>query len=188
MKNEAEYRIWLELISRFIGGFSRLPNNLGLELNVLNTIRRDLSITTLEDGQSPNNELLPETWHEDLENSHHNSVYDAIWNVRYEEEHDMKSLLDAHINHELEYGEAMSSLIAKASLMPSHLWQILGLESRSRLGDLIQLYFPTLHEQNTLNMRWKRFFYKQLCEQEGDYVCRAPNCLHCSSFKECFVS
>ena len=33
--------------------------------------------------------------------------------------------------------------------------------------------FPQLARRNTQDMRWKKFLYKQLCEQDGGYVCRS---------------
>ncbi|MFM8444786.1 MAG: nitrogen fixation protein NifQ, partial [Methylococcus sp.] len=35
---------------------------------------------------------------------------------------------------------------------------------------------------------WKKFLYKQLCEAEGIYVCRAPSCGECVDYADCFPS
>ena len=31
-------------------------------------------------------------------------------------------------------------------------------------------------QRNTRDMKWKKFLFKQLCETEGIYICRAPTC------------
>jgi nitrogen fixation protein NifQ len=35
-------------------------------------------------------------------------------------------------------------------------------------------------------MKWKKFFYRQLCEREGIPVCNAPNCAVCADMALCF--
>jgi nitrogen fixation protein NifQ len=37
-------------------------------------------------------------------------------------------------------------------------------------------------------MKWKKFLYKQLCEEEGLYVCRAPSCQVCVDYERCYGS
>lgn len=67
-----------------------------------------------------------------------------------------------------------------------HLWQDLGLWSRADLSELIVHNFPGLAALNRRDMKWKRFFYKQLCEAENIYVCRAPSCEVCIDYPKCF--
>jgi len=67
-----------------------------------------------------------------------------------------------------------------------HLWQDMGLDNRQQLSDLLQRHFPILFYKNTGNMRWKKFFYKQLCEQTGTFVCRAPSCSVCVDYQSCY--
>ncbi|ESS73532.1 protein NifQ [Methyloglobulus morosus KoM1] len=69
-----------------------------------------------------------------------------------------------------------------------HLWQDMGLNNRQELSGLMQQHFSTLYEKNTGNMRWKKFFYKQLCERAGAYVCRSPSCAVCVDYQNCFGS
>ncbi len=78
--------------------------------------------------------------------------------------------------------------IACASLGDQHLWQDLGLPSRAELSQLIARWFPALAERNTQNMKWKKFFYKQLCLREELLICKAPSCGVCSDRGECFWS
>ena len=85
-------------------------------------------------------------------------------------------------------GWLMAEIIATAAMGFSHLWQDLGLDSRQELKELMRACFPELVERNHNNMRWKKFFYRELCQEDGGLVCRAPSCDVCSSYAECFVS
>jgi nitrogen fixation protein NifQ len=82
--------------------------------------------------------------------------------------------------------EALASIVAAACLGGGHLWHDLGLSSREQLRELLEYNFPQLAGRNVNNMRWKKFFYKQLCEQDGGYVCRSPNCKDCPTYHACF--
>ncbi|PMH45369.1 hypothetical protein BCU68_10725 [Vibrio sp. 10N.286.49.B3] len=99
----------------------------------------------------------------------------------------LKTLFLEHLNSNTEHGEPFCQVLASASLGNQHLWKDLGMNSRADLSTMIKIYLPTLHASNTNNMRWKRFFYLQLCQRDGDYICRAPSCDQCSSHSECFV-
>lgn len=82
----------------------------------------------------------------------------------------------------------LADIIAAACMGMDHLWQDMGLWSRRELSELMQRNFPDLAQRNTHNMKWKKFLYKQLCEQQGIYVCRAPSCDVCSDYNVCFGS
>ena len=64
--------------------------------------------------------------------------------------------------------------------------QDLGLADRTELNTLFQRHFPELVRLNRSNMKWKKFFYRQLCEREGIPVCKAPNCAVCADTALCF--
>lgn len=81
----------------------------------------------------------------------------------------------------------LARLIAVASLGFNHLWQDLGLDSRQQLRALMASCFPELVNMNDKNMRWKKFFYKQLCALGGNYVCRSPSCDDCVERAACFA-
>lgn len=84
-------------------------------------------------------------------------------------------------------GEAwMAAIVAAGCLGGDHLWRDLGLASRLELHELLTHNFPHLAMRNTQDMRWKKFFYKQLCEREGGYVCRSPSCEQCPTYHDCF--
>lgn len=76
--------------------------------------------------------------------------------------------------------------IALCCMGEQHLWEDMGLADREALSMLIAGGFPSLAAKNTNDMRWKKFFYKQLCEREGLNLCRAPVCTECSDYAQCF--
>ena len=80
----------------------------------------------------------------------------------------------------------MAQVVAAGCLGSDHLWQDLGLWSRPDLTELMRRNFPALAGRNAKDMKWKRFLYKQLCEAEGIYTCRAPSCETCSDYHACF--
>ena len=80
----------------------------------------------------------------------------------------------------------MVEIVVAANMGMDHLWQDLGLWSRDDLGTLIKTNFPPLAEKNSQDMKWKKFLYKQLCDQKGVYVCRAPSCDVCDDYDLCF--
>lgn len=80
----------------------------------------------------------------------------------------------------------MAMIVASASLGVHHLWQDLGLPERPMLTQLMNDCFPELGVRNHSAMRWKKFFYRQLCLEHGALVCRSPTCDQCSSYSECF--
>lgn len=82
----------------------------------------------------------------------------------------------------------VAHLVASACMGNDHLWQDLGLPDRKALSALLAEHFPELAARNTRNMKWKKFFYKQLCEREGVNTCRAPSCAACDDYDKCFGS
>jgi len=85
-------------------------------------------------------------------------------------------------------GAPLNQLIAFGSLGFNHLWQDLGLSSREELRELMIDCFPELLRMNHRNMRWKKFFYRQLCLAEvGEITCRSPSCEQCCERESCFA-
>jgi nitrogen fixation protein NifQ len=83
--------------------------------------------------------------------------------------------------------EWLAAIVARRSLKSNHLWQDLGLADRGELGALFGKHFPELVVRNRLDMKWKKFFYRALCERDGVPVCKAPNCAVCSDAVACFA-
>lgn len=105
---------------------------------------------------------------------------------RREEATDLESLMKRHCAGRSPSELWMASIVATACLGSDHLWQDLGLWCRDELSELMQRNFPALAQKNVNNMKWKKFLYKQLCVDEGVYVCRAPSCEVCADYQHCF--
>lgn len=80
----------------------------------------------------------------------------------------------------------IAEIVAAACMGLDHLWQDLGLWSRGELTEILSLNFPELAKRNNKDMKWKKFLYKQLCERDGTFVCRAPSCDVCADYAVCF--
>jgi nitrogen fixation protein NifQ len=101
---------------------------------------------------------------------------------------DLLSLLLDYRRDESEENVWVAQAMASACAGDNHLWQDMGLPSREVLSQLIRRYFPVLFHKNHSNMKWKKFFYKQLCERAEVQMCKAPSCGVCSDYTECFGS
>ncbi|MCX7946668.1 MAG: nitrogen fixation protein NifQ [Hydrogenophilus sp.] len=80
----------------------------------------------------------------------------------------------------------IAEIVACGCAGGDHLWQDLGLWSRRELNELLWVNFPRLAAKNVFDMKWKKFLYKQLCQREGIYLCKAPSCAQCSDYVMCF--
>lgn len=100
-----------------------------------------------------------------------------------------RDLIDLMIEHRAGQDDSeiwMAYIVAAACMGGNHLWQDLGLWNRADLSQLINENFPSLAAKNVRDMKWKKFFYKQLCQREGVYVCRSPSCEVCADYAVCF--
>ena len=103
-----------------------------------------------------------------------------------EEEEQLRALFGRYrVDDSLETGWLVS-MLARRCMSPNHLWQDLGLSSRGDLNRLMRERFPALAARNAQNMKWKKFFYRCLCEMEGFTLCAAPSCAECSDYTACF--
>ncbi len=80
----------------------------------------------------------------------------------------------------------LAAIVARRSLGANHLWQDLGLGSRDELQHLFRRHFPELVARNRADMKWKKFFYRELCQRDGVPICKAPNCCVCIDVAICF--
>lgn len=158
-----------------------LPHGLGLDQITYQDLRKASNDTDLMHKEL---EWYKEDWKSIRDRA---ELCGELFTMKEEERQALITLLSSYRNQADPSSEQMAVIIATASLSSFHLWESLGLPERSLLGEIIQYNFPELHAMNTENMRWKRFFYRQLCEQEGDYICRAPSCEECKSYSECFA-
>jgi nitrogen fixation protein NifQ len=98
----------------------------------------------------------------------------------------VRDLLSAQRSTEGDVGRWLAAMVARRALEPNHLWEDLGLRERSELSRLLMRHFAPLARKNTRNMRWKRFFYRMLCEDDGFVMCTTPVCTQCNDFDLCF--
>ncbi len=107
---------------------------------------------------------------------------------RSPEHEDLRNLFLEHTLEGMtqETAEWVADMLVAGCMGGDHLWQDLGLWSRKDLTALIRSAFAPLADKNTQDMKWKKFFYKQLCVREGVYACRAPSCQVCADYSNCF--
>ncbi len=105
---------------------------------------------------------------------------------RSDEHSDLRELFLSHGVAEPHVNEWLADILIAGCMGGDHLWQDLGLWSRKDLTALIRIAFAPLADKNLYDMKWKKFFYKQLCSQEGVYTCRAPSCQACADYAACF--
>lgn len=98
----------------------------------------------------------------------------------------VRDLLLAQRSTEGDAGIWLAAMIARRSMEPNHLWEDLGLRERPELTRLLARHFAPLAARNTKNMKWKRFFYRMLCEGDGFAMCTTPVCTQCNDFDRCF--
>ncbi|MBK9613969.1 MAG: nitrogen fixation protein NifQ [Uliginosibacterium sp.] len=96
------------------------------------------------------------------------------------------ALLEERAEPRDETSHWLAAAIATAAQRDNHLWQDLGLPSRSELSAILQLRFPTLAAENTGDMKWKKFFYRQLCKRAEVPICKSPHCAECCDYAVCF--
>ncbi|MCR6632524.1 MAG: nitrogen fixation protein NifQ [Magnetospirillum sp.] len=80
----------------------------------------------------------------------------------------------------------LAAMVARRSLEADHLWQDLGLTRRADLSGLLNRHFAPLAARNIRDMKWKKFFYRQMCEDEGVSICKSPVCDTCTDFAKCY--
>lgn len=156
-----------QMVVSQVSGGGALPAGLGL---------LPTEFAALMDRHFPN-ATLPPRIHRPL----------PIWDARLlEEKAELIDLLNAHRAGQDMSEHWLSMIVATACMASDHLWQDLGLWSRRYLSQLMHHNFPTLAAKNDRDMKWKKFLYKQLCEREGVYLCRAPSCAVCCDYALCF--
>jgi nitrogen fixation protein NifQ len=80
----------------------------------------------------------------------------------------------------------LAHAVAIACMGDGHLWQDMGLPHRAVLNQLMQRHFTDLAAKNTADMKWKKFFYRQLCERAEIPICKSPSCAACCDYDACF--
>jgi nitrogen fixation protein NifQ len=80
----------------------------------------------------------------------------------------------------------LTFLVARRATRPNHLWQDLGLANRNELSRMMIGHFSGLAIRNNQDMKWKKFFYRMICREDGFSMCVAPCCSECTDFDQCF--
>jgi nitrogen fixation protein NifQ len=80
----------------------------------------------------------------------------------------------------------LSFAIASAAMGEKHLWQDMGLSGRNVLSEIMSRFFPVLAAKNSGDMKWKKFFYRALCERAEIPICKSPHCAGCCDYAICF--
>ncbi len=113
-------------------------------------------------------------------------IREELLELRHDECQELMDLLTQHATATTREIQLIAKIIAVACMGSHHLWQDLGLPDRQSLSDLMAYAFPNLASKNDKNMRWKKFLYRQLCEEGGHFICRSPSCETCPTYNECF--
>jgi nitrogen fixation protein NifQ len=98
----------------------------------------------------------------------------------------LRNLLLDHATEDRLETEWLAAIIARRSLDSHFLWQDMGLSARSELTRLMRRHFTTLAAENTKDMRWKRFFIRELCRRHGQAMCHTDDCTACPDLAACF--
>jgi nitrogen fixation protein NifQ len=117
-------------------------------------------------------------WHEEAEAAPRDGL---------DEFDELVALLLAHQTTNAPDSLWLAHAVATASMADNHLWQDLGLPSRVELNALMQTRFAALKQKNAGDMKWKKFFYRQLCEQAEVLICKSPSCAACGDYALCFA-
>jgi len=173
--------------------FEQLMSNSGAYQNDF-YLARILSSWVVDEGVLPRNLGLNDDSFKELMDRHF-SHHPAAVNVKNKAEFDRGRIPEWEdlVNLMLEFRAGddwseqwIAEIVAAACMGFDHLWQDLGLWSRAELSEVLRLNFPELAKRNNKDMKWKKFLYKQLCERDGTYICRAPSCDVCADYKVCF--
>lgn len=111
---------------------------------------------------------------------------DYVSGTESEEQIWVRDLLLCNVSTDMEISDWLAHVIARRAMLANHLWEDLGLPSRDCLNALMQRHFAPLAAANSGKMRWKRFFYRALCEDEGLAHCSSPTCSQCADVERCF--
>ncbi|MEO1677796.1 MAG: nitrogen fixation protein NifQ [Pseudomonadota bacterium] len=107
--------------------------------------------------------------------------------LRPDDQHAIASLILMRAGSRAPEATWLAGILARRSMEPRHLWEDLGLPGRPMLSAMIAHHLPGLAAANRLNMRWKKFFYRQICADSAFSLCLTPTCDACSERDDCFA-
>ena len=122
-------------------------------------------------------------------------IFDARFHAAYaacvspleSEFEDIVAILMEHRSEDTDVNEWLAYAVASGCMGSDHLYHDMGLPDRQTLSSLLERYFTSLFRKNVHNMKWKKFFYKQLCERAEIIMCPTRNCMTCIDYKNCFA-
>ena len=164
---EANRLFLAKMISSWLAGQGALPERLGLSGEDFTCLLHDYFPLMVDEVKDVNDKV----------------AYDP---ERLPEREDVLNLMLEYRGNQHESENWIAEIVVAACMGLDHLWQDLGLWSRNELSEMLTVNFPGLAALNQRNMKWKKFLYKQLCERDGTYVCRAPSCDVCADYQKCF--
>lgn len=103
-----------------------------------------------------------------------------------EEQAWVRDLLLSGLSTDLTISRWLAAIIARRSMEAKHLYEDLGFLDRSLLSLVMRTHFSALAQRNVDDMRWKKFFYRMMCEEDGFSQCTSPTCGHCPDVDKCF--
>lgn len=103
-----------------------------------------------------------------------------------DDERALRELLMRSATNRTVFEIRLAAIIARRAMRPNHLWQDCGLRNRTELSEVLRTHFTPLASRNVNNMKWKKFFYRMICRDEGFRLCTAPSCSECDDFAVCF--
>ena len=112
--------------------------------------------------------------------------HDACASAPTEDEVCLRDLLRRSVTHGTRFQDLLADMVARRCMRPNHLWQDLGFRNRRELGWMMLRHFEALAQRNTADMKWKKFFYRTICRDDGYMLCAAPSCAECDDFDNCF--
>ncbi len=100
--------------------------------------------------------------------------------------HDLVEILQDHRSCDDRRIEWLAHAVASGCMGRDHLYHDMGLPDRQMLSSLLERHFTALFCKNVHNMKWKKFFYKQLCDRAEITMCPARSCQNCIDHRNCF--
>ena len=169
-------------LQAFAGVMSLAPQRRGIYRMPIAGIKADELVELVSSRFPAARALLPTllAWHEEGRSAERQGL------DKFDEFEELLTLLIAHQPSGGREARWLAGAVATAAMSDNHLWQDLGLANRGVLNELMQTHFTALKLKNSGDMKWKKFFYRQLCEVAEVPICKSPSCAQCCDYPVCF--
>jgi nitrogen fixation protein NifQ len=172
IKSEDDLALAFASVIQAVSNGNIQPPNLGMGLSLV-------QFSELLDRYFPGSR-------DEIFTEHFQDIYAGKISPLEDEFRDMVGLLLEHRSFDADFNVWIAHAIASGCMGSDHLYHDMGLPDRRALSSLLERYFTTLFQKNVHNMKWKKFFYKQLCDRAEVMMCPARNCQSCIDYKNCF--